>query len=239
MSLSVRLPFWSDGETVVVTQEPGGSTHNGFLYGSWDFGLSFTHRVRAIVDGVVVDIRETVPDGDNSQLTADSSWGSGGIGNMVTLRHVVDGQTFYSSYFHLRENRVLAEIGDTVTSGQEIGQVGLTGVRTGAHLHLQVGTSTLAFGSTNNGWPDGTDNGEPQIIANASNTPENTNLVSFDVYGTDLPSTVIGPPVDTSPMPVTLIGTDGDDDLTGGAGDDTLSGAAGADTLSGGMVPIH
>ena len=196
--ISIRLPFWSDGASVSVTQGVGEGTHSGFLYTSWDFALGVDHRVRAVADGVVIDIRETVPDGgSNSTGPSDPSLGSGAIGNLVTLRHVTSEGTFYSTYIHLQENSVPVNIGDTVIEGQEIGQVGNTGVRFGTHLHFQIGFNTVEFGATNYGWPDGTDNGEPQTIANASNVSANANLIQFkgyEAFGYNLPSTVVGPP---------------------------------------------
>ena len=194
MPFTVSLPFWSQGQYIAVTQEPGDGTHTGYLKNSWDFALPFGHEVLAIADGVIVDIRETIPDGDAYQMTQDETWGSGAIGNIVTIRHEQDGKVFYSTYMHLRENSVPVEIGQTVAEGQVIGQVGHTGVRTGSHLHLQVGTSLLWFGSTNYGWPDGTDNGEPQLIADASDLYSSADILFFEGYGTDLPSYVVGPP---------------------------------------------
>lgn len=255
MPFQVRLPFWSNGQAVAVTSRPGSGAHSAELYNAWDFGLGVDQRVRAIAAGTVVDIRETVPDGDASQTTQDGSWGSGAIGNIVTLRHVQNGQVFYSSYFNLQQNSVPVSIGQTVAEGQEIGQVGNTGIRGGTHLHMQVGTSLVGYGATNYGWADGTDNGEPQQVANASNTAANYQLVSFGSYGTTLPSYVVGPAPTAAPQftnysdTITLSagGTydalGGDDRVTGSAaadriygniGNDTITGLNGADILFGG-----
>ncbi len=255
MSFQVRLPFWSNGQAVQVTHRPGDGSHSAELYNSWDFALGVDQRVRAIAAGTVVDIRETVPDGDGSQTTQDASWGSGAIGNIVTLRHVQNGQVFYSTYFNLQQNSVPVVIGQTVAEGQEIGQVGNTGFRSTTNLHLQVGTSLIAYGATNYGWPDGTDNGEPQLIANASNTAANFQLVSFDNYGTNLPAYVVGPPPPAASqftnysdtVTLTVGGTydalGGNDVVTGSAyadtvygniGNDTVNGRGGADILFGG-----
>lgn len=255
MPFQVRLPFWSNGQAVAVTQRAGDGSHSGALYNSWDFALGVDQRVRAIASGTVVDIRETVPDGDSNQTVQDGSWGSGAIGNIVTLRHVQNGQVFYSSYFNLQQNSVPVSIGQTVAEGQEIGQVGNTGYRGATNLHLQVGTSLIGYGATNYGWADGTDNGEPQTIANASNTAANYQLVSFGGYGTNLPNYVVGPPPGTAAqftnysdtVTLTAGGTydalGGNDVVTGSAyadrvygniGNDNISGKGGADILYGG-----
>ncbi|MCB1338895.1 MAG: peptidoglycan DD-metalloendopeptidase family protein [Maritimibacter sp.] len=256
MAVSVRLPFSSNGASVAVTREPGVNSHSGELYNSWDFALSAGTKVLAIAAGTVVDIRETVPDGASTQTnTYDISMGSGNIGNQVTLRHVVNGVVFYSTYMHLAQNSVPVNINDTVAAGQVIGAVGNTGIRTGTHLHLQVGTTTIQWGATDNyGWPSSSDNHTPETIANASNTAANQNLVSFDVYGTNLPSYVIGPPVfvgprftsgnDSATMTATgnvdalggndtVFGSSGNDTINGGSGDDMLYGSYGNDSVIG------
>lgn len=242
MTITVRLPFWSVNAPVTVTQQPGEGGHRSHTYQAWDFALGYSHRVRAIADGTVVDMRETVPDGDASQLSQDPSWGSGAIGNMVTLKHLINGQTFYSSYFHLRTNKVPVEIGDTVVAGEEIGQVGNTGLRSGAHIHMQVSTSLISFGATQYGWSSSTDNGAPQLVADASQTGDNTALIRFEGYGTALPDTVIGPPptlftdssdVMTLASPGQYHAGRGDDVVTGSSRADTVHGEQGNDSISG------
>ncbi len=255
MSFQVRLPFWSNGQAVQVIHRAGDGSHSAQLFNSWDFALGTDQRVRAIAAGTVVDIRETVPDGTNTQTTANLTWGSGAIGNIVTLRHVQNGQVFYSSYFNLQQNSVPVTIGQTVAEGQEIGQVGHTGYRTTSELHMQVGTTLVGYGATNYGWADGTDNGEPQQIADASNTFANYHLVSFDNYGTTLPNYVVGPPPasttqftnysDTVTLTVggtydalagndVVTGSSGADRVYGNLGNDTINGGYGADILFGG-----
>jgi len=235
MAITVRLPFYSAGAQIAVTQVPGEGSHTGYTYTSWDFGLSVDWRVRAIARGKVVEIRETVPDGDSYQLTPDASFGSGSVGNMVTIRHRKDGEVYFSSYFHLQQDSVPVAIGDRVQAGQEIGQVGLTGARTGPHLHLQVGTKKMYFGSSDPyGWPEDSDNHALQVVANASDIRGNRDLIQFagyESYGYDLPDFVIGPPV-VAAVPAeseALIGSAADDRLHLGRGDDRATGGAGAD----------
>jgi murein DD-endopeptidase MepM/ murein hydrolase activator NlpD len=57
------------------------------------------------------------------------------IGNYVVLRHA-DGE--YSQYAHMKQGSVRVKVGDTVTRGQVIGQVGQTGNTTEPHLHFQL-----------------------------------------------------------------------------------------------------
>ena len=146
ISLLTPLPA---GLSVTVTQGPGGATsHSGDLYYGWDFAASgmFGKSVLAVADGVVEFVKQDVPDGGAYQdlpgpgETRDPSLGPpGALGNVVTLRHSVDGQTFYSSYFHLGEDSVPVSVGESVMAGQQIGKVGNTGVRFGTHLHVNIG----------------------------------------------------------------------------------------------------
>jgi hypothetical protein len=116
--IPIRLPFDSLGAAIAVTQAPGASfSHVGVLYNSWDFALAYGTPVLAVADGTIVDIRETVldggaialpdSDGDSNPLNDDSSLGSGAIGNFVTIRHSVNGQTFHSTYMHLQAKETL------------------------------------------------------------------------------------------------------------------------------------
>lgn len=198
MTIEIKLPFWSDGAPVSVTQQPGGETsHDEYLFYSWDFSLDFNHYIRAVADGTVVDIRESVPDGDSYQMTADASWGSSGVGNIITLRHDIDGQTFYSSYLHLKQYSVPVEVGDFVEAGDIVGQVGRTGKRDGDHAHVQIGFDDVTFGNTLHGYYDrSSENGGYFQIADARDISENENLITFSGYGATLPNEVIGPSPD-------------------------------------------
>jgi murein DD-endopeptidase MepM/ murein hydrolase activator NlpD len=58
---------------------------------------------------------------------------NGGYGNMIVIMHENNIQTLYA---HMKE--IYVANGATVTQGQVIGAVGLTGKTTGPHLHIEV-----------------------------------------------------------------------------------------------------
>jgi murein DD-endopeptidase MepM/ murein hydrolase activator NlpD len=71
----------------------------------------------------------------------------GGAGHYLVIRGE-DGNDYV--FMHLVEGSELVDKGDTVTAGQQIGQVGHTGAAEGSHLHFEI-------------WPDGwyADGSEP------------------------------------------------------------------------------
>lgn len=88
--------------------------------------------VLAIANGVVTKV--------NDKETAD--------GKYVIIRHddvPVDGtkMTVYSSYLHLESSSV--EVGTKIRKGQPLGKVGLTGITTTPHLHLQIDKASAPF----------------------------------------------------------------------------------------------
>jgi len=75
--------------------------------------------------------------GDEAKCTATgkvvfAGW-YGGYGNCVRIAHANDFETLYG---HL--SRITVKVGQQVTVGQKIGEVGSTGHSTGTHLHYEV-----------------------------------------------------------------------------------------------------
>jgi murein DD-endopeptidase MepM/ murein hydrolase activator NlpD len=92
-------------------------------YGLWssmhtglDFAAPYGTRITAVASGIV-----TFADYD------------GAYGNRVAVT-LENGTEIW--YCHMSE--IVAEVGETIISGQQVGNVGTTGHTTGAHLHLEV-----------------------------------------------------------------------------------------------------
>ncbi len=62
----------------------------------------------------------------------------GDYGVTVLIDHIIDGQLVSTRYGHMQYGSLRVKVGDHVTVGQVIGQVGQTGKATGPHLHLEV-----------------------------------------------------------------------------------------------------
>ncbi len=156
-----------------------------YRYGSSLNGTRKTHHgvefvnpqgtpVLAAADGVVI-----VAGNDFQQPYADFP---GFYGNLVILEHQVtvasEAVTLYTLYGHL--SKVLAEVGQTVSAGDVIGEVGFTGWATGEHLHFEVRLGENSFRKTRNPelWlqPHTAENGEPHgMIAGQVLTEYGTN----------------------------------------------------------------
>ena len=73
---------------------------------------------------------------------------SGGYGGLIVIEHTIDGQTLATAYAHMWQSGIHVRAGDRVSAGQHIGDVGSSGMSTGAHLHFEVrpgGTNSEAI----------------------------------------------------------------------------------------------
>jgi murein DD-endopeptidase MepM/ murein hydrolase activator NlpD len=75
-------------------------------------------------------------------VAKDNGAWNGGYGNYVVIQHPNGLQTLYA---HM--SRVMATVGETVTQGETIGKVGMTGLATGPHLHFEVRGAVNPFAS--------------------------------------------------------------------------------------------
>lgn len=62
-----------------------------------------------------------------------SGWNSGGYGKFVIIDH---GNGVVTRYAH--NQKLLVDVGDYVTQGQQIAEMGSTGYSTGSHLHFEI-----------------------------------------------------------------------------------------------------
>jgi murein DD-endopeptidase MepM/ murein hydrolase activator NlpD len=60
-------------------------------------------------------------------------------GGLVVIDH---GASVYSIYMH--QSKIVAKVGEMVSRGQQIGEVGTTGLSTGPHLHWEIRVNQVA-----------------------------------------------------------------------------------------------
>lgn len=88
-----------------------------------DMNPGINTPIQAIANGVVVEA---------------SAYDNGGFGVYAVIEHVIDGEVITSLYAHMREESLALSVGQQVTVGQQVGNVGSTGQSTGAHLHFEI-----------------------------------------------------------------------------------------------------
>ncbi|KAB1644934.1 M23 family metallopeptidase [Gulosibacter chungangensis] len=93
------------------------------FHGGVDLTPGLGTPVGVIADGVVTDVDLV---------------GTSGSGIYVEVEHMIEGQRVTTVYAHLKPESVVVEEGQTLSVGDEIGEVGNTGISTGPHLHLEV-----------------------------------------------------------------------------------------------------
>lgn len=244
-AVPVRLPFDSSHTHDVMQGMSSVFSHTGSLSWSVDFNFTYGQQVLSVASGVVVDMRERIPDGDSNSTDGSTTSGlatdiesnpanTSGIGNFVTIRQ--DNGT-YASYMHFMQNSVTVEVGDSVIAGQVIGQTGNTGFRDGTHLHLGFGENTVQ-------WQDAGGNEGPfgAVVADSSSS------TSFPVYFIGIGNRVVTGADDGlvgnntihnivagTITSESLYGHEGDDTILGYGGNDALVGGIGHDTLTGGV----
>lgn len=130
----------------------GSSTYDGHRGSDFSLrgGMSAIdagHDIVAVAGGTVV----TAMDGNYDRCTSCPAAGAdprcglgfgGGFGNYVAIDHGGGIRTYYG---HMRQGSVRVSVGDTVTCGQVIGQIGSSGCTTGAHLHFEPRSGGTAF----------------------------------------------------------------------------------------------
>ena len=126
------LPYAS-GRSYRVLQGFGSRfSHTGLEEFAIDFDMPTGTPIHAARAGVVARIEES---------HAKGCWedGCGKYANFIVILHN-DGTT--GEYFHLQENGVLVNAGDSVSQGQKIAHSGNTGHTTMPHLHFAVYRAT-------------------------------------------------------------------------------------------------
>ncbi len=99
-------------------------------------GMDQGRDVLAAADGVVT----MAHDGEFDRCTTANC----GAANYVWIRHA-DGKA--TLYYHLRKGSVAVVVGQAVTCGQKIAQVGSSGYSSGPHLHFQTNTDPANISS--------------------------------------------------------------------------------------------
>lgn len=91
-------------------------------------------NVLAADSGVVTFIQEGLFDREKVSDTAK------GLGNYIAIKHP---NNYYSYYGHLKRNSSTVQVGDTVSAGQKIAEIGSSGNSSDPHLHFELWFDSL------------------------------------------------------------------------------------------------
>jgi biotin carboxyl carrier protein len=104
---------------------------------------SYGAPVLAVADGTVVQVIADVPDTAPGTLPLGPGFTLANLGgNAVILELAAD---LYAVYYHLAPRSPTVKVGDKVTKGQQIAELGNSGNSSDAHLHFQLSRTPLIF----------------------------------------------------------------------------------------------
>ncbi len=117
---------------------------DGSQHSDW---YGYGETVYSATDGVVVHSRDDLPDaplndsgGGNDTVKAPDDYG----GNGVVVK--IDDDR-YALYAHIQQGSVIPQVGDEISAGDPIGELGSTGNSSAPHLHFGIQETADAFGS--------------------------------------------------------------------------------------------
>ena len=120
-----RLPI---DLTKVTSVQTDGIAHVGDLAYSIDYDAPEGTAVYAAFDGVVLSVKDDSDKGGSDKKYEED-------GNYIEVLHAHDE---ISEYEHLRQHSATAKVGDRVTAGDMLAEVGNTGWSACPHLHFMV-----------------------------------------------------------------------------------------------------
>lgn len=127
-----------------------GTTHAGL-----DLAGARGTEIYAFADGRVIQAQDS---------------GVQGFGGWIVLEHNVDGEQIQTVYGHMEPGQVHVAVGDRVSKGDHIADIGNAGQSTGAHLHFEVVLGDRASGGEKvdpQPWIDKAEEGKPREGDNA------------------------------------------------------------------------
>lgn len=151
----VNYPDWHFDDGPVLVEDGflrdhmcGSKTYDG--HQGTDFVIrGFTQmdgtvNVMAVEDGEIIHVTEDLFDRETEGIVEY------GLGNYVGIYHSASNR--YSYYAHLKTNSVIAEVGDLVSAGEIIAEVGSSGNSTDPHLHFELWNPGLLTDPTIDPW---------------------------------------------------------------------------------------
>lgn len=158
--MKIGLPFF--GKWKIWQGHNGQHTHKGDWSNAWDFvivdGKNNTYKDKGLLlndyycfntpviapaNGTVVDINDGIEDNEPGNINTIHNWG-----NSIVIQH---DSFLYSQLSHLKLGSFKVKIGDYVTKGEILANLGNSGRSPQPHLHFQlqatpyVGSKTIKY----------------------------------------------------------------------------------------------
>lgn len=99
----------------------------------------------AVRDGVVTGAGDISANPPYIQPCTNSN--SPSVQQVVTIKHVVGSETYFSSYHHVAAGSITVRAGATVKAGDKIAMMGNTGCSFGQHLHFEIWKNSIFGGA--------------------------------------------------------------------------------------------
>jgi len=91
--------------------------------------LSYNEQVYASYDGIVEAVSDAASDNPVGKPNFLAT-------NYVQIKHIIDGKVYYTVYYHLKKGSIRVSVGDKVSKGEHIGNIGNSGISYAPHLHF-------------------------------------------------------------------------------------------------------
>ncbi|WP_152363196.1 M23 family metallopeptidase [Microlunatus speluncae] len=132
------------GGDVIGRETPSSRVVFPLPKGVWVMTDGFGRRIHPVTadESFHTGLDLGAPAGTSIRAAADGIVAVAGLsdvyGGLIVIEHRVGDRAVATAYAHMWEAGIHVRIGDTVTAGQPIGEVGNAGRSTGPHLHFEV-----------------------------------------------------------------------------------------------------
>ena len=109
------------------------STHSGV-----DLTSSTNAVIYAAANGEIVTVINNSRQCQPTFLASGAVCSPGCSGNIVTIKHSINGETWYTKYVHMASLDPAMRVGNKISKGDKIGIIGTSGCSTGIHLHFEI-----------------------------------------------------------------------------------------------------
>lgn len=121
-----------------------GLSHSDTQLYADDIAAPLGKAIYAMRSGTVKEVQQNI---DDLPIGKSGSEANQFDVNYIQIEHDTDvkhqsGKPYRSFYLHIKKNSATVNVGDRVTTGQKIAEVGHNGWSSGPHLHVEVNYST-------------------------------------------------------------------------------------------------